>query len=108
MLHLFEEILSGLVINKKRMMENVFSGGGLVFSQRVLLLLTSKMPSREKAYKTVQSLAMQARSKGESFKELVQNSKEVSKYLSDKEIERCFDIAYFTKKTDYIIKRSLK
>jgi len=108
MLHLFEEILSGLVINKKRMMENVFSGGGLVFSQRVLLLLTSKMPSREKAYKTVQSLAMQARSKGENFKELVQNSKEVSKYLSDKEIERCFDIAYFTKKTDYIIKRSLK
>jgi len=108
MLHLFEEILSGLVINKKRMMENVFSGGGLVFSQRVLLLLTSKMPSREKAYKIVQSLAMQARSKGESFKELVQNSKEVSKYLSDKEIESCFDIAYFTKKTDYIIKRSLK
>ena len=108
MLHLFEEILNGLVVNKKRMRENVFAGGGLVFSQRVLLLLTSKMPSREEAYKTVQSLAMQARSKGESFKMLMQNSKEVSRYLSDKEIKNCFDIAYFTKKTDYIIKRSLK
>ena len=108
MLYLFEGILKGLVINKKRMRENVFAGGGLVFSQRVLLALTSKMPSREEAYKTVQSIAMKARDTGASFKEMTQNSPQVKEYLSDKEIEDCFDVSYFTRNADYIIKRALK
>jgi adenylosuccinate lyase len=108
MLHLFETIIKNMVINKKRMYENVFAGGGLVFSQRVLLALTSKMPSREAAYRTVQAPAMKARDTGKSFKELIWNSADVRKYLSENEIESCFDAAYYTKKADYIIKRALK
>jgi len=104
----FEGILKGLVINKKRMKENVYSGGGLVFSQRVLLALISKMPSREEAYKTVQTLAMKARNTGGSFYDLVSGSSEIGGFLSEKEIEDCFDVGYFTKKSDYIIRRAVR
>jgi adenylosuccinate lyase len=107
-LHLFEGVLTNLVVNTKKMRENVYLGGGLVFSQRMLLALTAKMPSRELAYKTVQTLAMQAREQGKNFKDLISNSPEVKRVLTAKEIEKCFDITFFTKKTDYIIRRALK
>lgn len=108
MLYLLEGILRGLIVNKKRMYDNLFAGGGLVFSQRVLLALTLKMPSREEAYKLVQSMAMKARSKGYSFKELVYNSPVVQKYLSSDEIESCFDVKYYTRKVALILKRALE
>ncbi|RKX20537.1 MAG: adenylosuccinate lyase [Candidatus Zixiibacteriota bacterium] len=108
MLYLLEGILRGLVVNKKRMYVNVFTGGGLVFSQRVLLALTLKMPSREEAYKLVQSMAMKAHSKNYSFKELVCNSSVVKRYLSNDEIESCFDVKYYTRKAAFILKRALE
>ncbi|MCP4581359.1 MAG: adenylosuccinate lyase [candidate division Zixibacteria bacterium] len=107
-LSLFESVLKGLVVNVKKMKENVYLGGGLVFSQRILLTLTAKMTSREQAYKTVQTLAMRARDNNESFKELVKSSPEVKRYMSDDEIEECFDVTFFTKMADVIIKRALK
>jgi len=107
-LHLFESILTNLVVNTKKMRDNVYLGGGLVFSQRVLLALISRMASREAAYKTVQSLAMQARNQGKNFKDLVSNSPDVRSALTAKEIEECFDVVFFTKRTDTIIRRALK
>ena len=107
-LDLFEGILTNLVVNTKKMRDNVYLGGGLVFSQRVLLALISRMPSRETAYKTVQSLAMKARDQGEIFKDLVINSADVKRVMTTKEIEECFDVAFFTKRTDTIIRRALK
>jgi len=108
MLYLFESIMRGLVVDTARMRENVFVGGGTVFSQRVLLLLTARMPSREDAYKEVQTLAMKARSKGGDFRKLVANSPTVRQYLSRADIDDCFDPSYFTRYADYIIKRALK
>ena len=108
MLHLFESIMRGLVVNTARMRENVFAGGGIVFSQRVLLLLTARMPSREDAYKEVQTLAMKARSKGGDFRKLVAASPTVRRYLTDADIDKCFDPSYFTRYANYVIKRALK
>ncbi len=106
-LSLIERILTGMVVNTKRMKENLWMGGGLVFSQRILLALISRMPSREKAYLIVQSLAMTARKENRSFRELVENSTEVAEILSEKEIEDCFDVNYFTKRINGVIKRAL-
>jgi len=107
MLFLFENILSGLVVNEKRMRENVYARGGLVFSQRVLLALTSKMPSREEAYRVTQTIAMKVIEENGDFKEMVSRSPEVKKYLSDKEIDSCFDIGYYLKHVPKIMKRAL-
>ena len=106
-LSLVEEILSNIVVNERRMTQNVWMGGGLVFSQRLLLALTSKMPSREEAYRVVQTLAMTARKEESSFMELVKKSPEVNQYLSAKEVDDCFDVKYYTKRIDSVIKRAL-
>jgi len=108
MLHLFENILSGITINKKRMEENVYANGGVVFSQRLLLALTPKMPSREEAYRVVQTLAMKAVQNGKGFKDLVLASPEIGLYLTPREVDGCFDIDYYTKRVTFILRRALK
>jgi adenylosuccinate lyase len=101
----FIEVLKGLVINEKRMLENIYFRGGVVFSQRLLLKLTGPVCSREKAYRMVQRNAMAAVEGRGLFNELVQHDKEIHQHLSDAEINSCFDISYYTKNVSKIFKR---
>jgi len=108
MLDKLSSVLSNLRVNTGRMKQNLESTHGLIFSQRVLLALTAKMPSRERAYKVVQTIAMKSWNTGTSFKSLLKSSPAVKKYLSSKEIDTLFDISYYTRRADLIIGRALK
>jgi len=104
----FNDLLQGLVINDKRMLENIYYRGGLVFSQRLLLKLTGPVGSREKAYRMVQRNGMKAAEGHGLFKELVRNDREVAQYLKEAEIDECFDLTYYTKNVDKVFKRVFK
>ncbi len=104
-LYKFIGLMSGLVINKERMLENIYFRGGLVFSQRLLLKLTEAIGSREKAYRIVQKHGLAAIEKKLSFKEAVLKDKEISKYLKKNEIENCFELKPFVRNVDKIFKR---
>lgn len=104
-LHKFIGLMSGLVINKERMLENIYFRGGLVFSQRLLLRLTETIGSREKAYRIVQKHGLAAIEKKISFKEAVLKDKEISKYLKKNEIEKCFELKPFVRNIGKIFKR---
>ncbi len=54
------KVLGGLEVRPDRMLRNLEFGGGVVFSQRVLLALVDAGMSREDAYVIVQKAAMQA------------------------------------------------
>lgn len=101
----FIELLSGLVINEKRMLENIYYGGGLVFSQRLLLKLTGPTGSREKAYGMVQDAAMNAAEGHGLFRDLVRADSEIKSYLSPAEIDECFELDYYMKNVDKVFKR---
>jgi adenylosuccinate lyase len=101
----FIDVLKGLVVNEKRMLENIYYGGGLVFSQRLLLKLTGPVGSRETAYRMVQRHALLAAEGKGGFRDLVKNDKEIMKYLKLSEIDGCFDLAYYTKNVDKIFRR---
>ncbi|MFH1688128.1 MAG: adenylosuccinate lyase [bacterium] len=101
----FIDLLRGLVINEKRMMENIFYRGGVVFSQRLLLRLTGPVGSREVAYRIVQRNAMAASEGKGLFRELVKHDPEVRRHLGEAEIDRCFDLEYYTKNVGKIFKR---
>jgi adenylosuccinate lyase len=58
MVHRLYRLLSGLVIDEARMMENLGSSHGLVFSQPVLLALVAAGKTRDEAYRIVQRAAM--------------------------------------------------
>ncbi|RKX22438.1 MAG: adenylosuccinate lyase [Candidatus Zixiibacteriota bacterium] len=101
----FIELLKGLVVNEKRMLENIYFRGGIVFSQRFLLRLSGKVGSRDKAYRMVQKNGMLAADGKGSFKELIKNDREIAHYLSSKEIDDCFSLDYYTKNVNKIFKR---
>ncbi len=101
----FIEILKGLVVNEKRMIENIYYGGGLVFSQRLLLALAPKVGSRDKAYRLVQRNAMKAAAGSGRFRELVKKDKEITEHMSEAEIDKSFELGYYTKHVDAIFKR---
>ena len=101
----FLEILKGLVVNEKRMLENIFYRGGIVFSQRLLLKLTGPVGDRDKAYRLVQRNAMAAQAGRGLFRDLVHHDKEITGFLSQAEIDESFDLAYYTKHVDKIFRR---
>ncbi|MEW6411610.1 MAG: adenylosuccinate lyase [Candidatus Zixiibacteriota bacterium] len=101
----FNELLKGLVVNEKRMIENIFFEGGVVFSQRLLLKLTGPVGSRDKAYRMVQRSAMAAHSGKGMFRDLVKKDAEIRGFLSEAEIDSCFDLSYYTRNVGKIFKR---
>ncbi len=101
----FIELLKGLEINEKRMLENIYFRGGIVFSQRLLLKLTEKIGSREQAYKIVQNHGLAALEDGKSFRESVLKDKVVGKYLKKPDIEECFELDYYLQNVDKIFER---
>ena len=108
MLARINEIISGLNVYPENMKENIFKFGGVVFSQTVLLKLVEKGLEREVAYKMVQKDAHVAWNKKDGdFKKNLLTDKEVLKYLSQKEIEECFDPARHLKHVDTVFKRVL-
>jgi len=98
-------VIEKLLIYPANMQKNLDRLGGLVHSQRLLIALTQKGASREDAYKLVQRNAMPVwRGEGE-FMTLLKADKDVTKYLSDAEIEEQFDLGYHFKHVDTIFAR---
>ncbi len=101
----FSDLLRGLFINDKRMLENIYYRGGIVFSQRLLLKLAAPAGSRDRAYRMVQRNAMMAHEGKGQFRELVKRDKEIRSFLSEAEIDSCFDLTYYTKNVGKIFRR---
>jgi adenylosuccinate lyase len=98
-------VIEKLLIYPANMQKNLDRLGGLVHSQRLLIALTQKGASREDAYKLVQRNAMPVwRGEGD-FQTLLKADKDVTKYLSDAEIEEQFDLGYHFKHVDTIFAR---
>jgi adenylosuccinate lyase len=93
MLRTTSRILRGLQVDKERMIENLNSGGGIVFSGRVLLALIESGMTRDDAYGIVQAAAMRAWEGDEDFRELLEEDEDVRERLGD-DLDDLFDPAY--------------
>ena len=105
MLNRYEKVLSTLVVNEKKMLDNIYLTKGIIFSGRVLNKLLKKVNSREVAYDLIQELTFKAFNEQINFKTLLLDSKDIRKYLTENEIEECFTIDYYMKNIDVIYKR---
>jgi adenylosuccinate lyase len=61
--------------------------------------------TRQNAYRLVQSLAMESWHSGKEFYQLVKESAQVRKILSDEEIDACFDLNRHLRHVDTIFAR---
>ena len=100
-------VIDKLVVYPERMQKNLDRMGGLIHSQRVLLALTQAGLSREESYSLVQRNAMKVwESDGQqSLLELLKADSDLSKRLSDEELDGLFDLGYHLKHVDTIFAR---
>ena len=105
MLTKFDKIMENLLVYPEKMKRNLDKTAGMIFSGRLLLKLSEKASSKEEAYQIVQDNAMRAWKKNENFMGLIKNDKRVKKYLTEEEIEECFNLDYYLRNIDYIFKR---
>lgn len=105
MLNRFSGVVEKLTIFEDNMHDNIYKTFGLTFSQRVLHKLIDTGMSREKAYDTVQPLAMKAWKEKTMFRDLVEADETVQENLTEEEIEEAFDLDHHTRNVDRIFKR---
>jgi adenylosuccinate lyase len=98
-------IVERLTVSPERMAENLDRTYGLVYSQRLLLLLIDRGLSREAAYDAVQPLAMQAWRERRSFRAIVEQAPALTAHLSAADIAAAFDPAYHLAQVDEIFER---
>jgi len=92
MLREMQDIVSNLEVYPKNMLKNLNIYGGVIFSQKVLLLLVEKGLSREKAYRLVQKNAHQAwNNQNGNFKQNIERDKEIMNIIDQSDLEECFN-----------------
>jgi adenylosuccinate lyase len=105
MLDRFARIMENLVVFEDNMKANIDRTHGLVFSQRLLLMLIEKGLSREESYDMVQPLAMQAWQDQRSFKVMALADSVLANHLTPSEVESAFDLDHHTRQVDVIFTR---
>ena len=106
MLNRMKGILENIVVFEDQMMANIYRTNGVIFAQRVMNALIDKGFVREKAYDTVQPIAMKAMSMGASYQDLLKEDPTVMGALSEEELDSCFTLDYYFKNIDHIYKRN--
>ena len=101
------EILAGLLVYPDRMRANLDRTRGLVYSQRVLLALTTAGLAREKAYAIVQRHAMDAWKAEPDLKARLLGDSEVTRVVDRASLERCFEPEHFVRHVGHIFDRVL-
>jgi adenylosuccinate lyase len=106
MLQLATRVVRGLRVDAGRMRENVDWGGGLVFTQRLMTALIDGAGwPRERAYRTVQALALRAREGEAPFRDLVRRDQEMGAALDGARLAEVFDAAAYTRHVDETYRR---
>ena len=97
-------VIKNIVVNKKNIKANLDKLNGLIYSQRILLMLTQKGVSREDSYDIVQKNASKSWDNQSDFKEIILSDKEIMEILTKEEVDELFSLDYHMKNVDYIFK----
>jgi adenylosuccinate lyase len=105
MLHRLTRMVKTLVVYPDHMLENLHRLKGLIFSQQVLLKLSSAGLGRQEAYELVQKNALKVWDSGREFKALLQGDPEIRRHLSESDLEELFSLDYHLKHVEDVFER---
>ena len=98
-------IIKNMAVYPDNMRSNLAKTKGLIFSARILVEIEKRGIERRKAYDIIQRCAMNVWNKGMNFKEALWTDKDFMKVVKPREIEKFFDLNYYTKHVDKIFKK---
>jgi adenylosuccinate lyase len=107
LLHKTEQLIAKLLVYPARMLKNLESTGGLIFSGQLLLDLAESGMSREDAYRLVQAHAMNSWKNDLTFRDEVAKVPEITARLSPEKLARAFDYKRQLANVDAIFNRVL-
>jgi adenylosuccinate lyase len=105
MLHKMASLVDGLVVYPERMLENLNTTGGLIFSGQLLLALTQAGVARETAYEWVQRNARKVWDESKDFHSLVSEDQDIAAHLSEAQIDAVFSLDTYLRNVDQIFAR---
>jgi adenylosuccinate lyase len=105
MLSKMAALVSQMRVFPERMLRNLESTKGLVFSGQLLQDLVEKGMPRDDAYKALQENAMAAWESETSFRERVEKDLRITKYLNEKELAQTFDLQRQLRNVDKLFAR---
>src|SRR5277367_2158700 len=105
LLHKTANLIDTMFVYPQRMLANLESTRGLIFSGQLLLDLVESGVSREDAYRLVQSHAMRAWRENLDFREQILNDPEIRGRVPKAKIDRAFDLKRQLKNIDKIFAR---
>jgi adenylosuccinate lyase len=100
-------LIEKLLVYPARMLKNLESTGGLIFSGQLLLDLAESGMSREDAYRLVQSHAMNSWKNDLTFREEIAKVPEITARLTPEKLARAFDYNRQLANVDAIFSRVL-
>ena len=103
-----DNIIKNLLVYPKNMEKNLNLLGGLDKSQDLLLSLTKKGVSRQKAYSIIQKCAMASWNNKNNFEEILLKNKEFRKYFSENELKKIMIKNDKIEKIAWIFKNKVK
>ena len=101
-------ILDNMVVYPKKMLENLNSTNGLIFSQELMLELTKTGLSREKSYKMIQTYAKKCFAENLDLFNIIQSDKYIMKNISTKKLKTIFSYSKHFKNVNLIFRRVFK
>jgi adenylosuccinate lyase len=100
------DVIAHLRVHPERMRSNLEAGGGLLFSQSVLLALTEAGLPRDEAYAIVQEHAMRTIEEGVPFRDALARDPRVTSRLDRAKLDACFDLERFLRSVDTLFERA--
>jgi adenylosuccinate lyase len=100
------DVLGRLQVHEANMRRNLEAGGGLVFSQRVLLALTGAGLARDQAYALVQKHALAALDGAQDFRGALAADPCVAEKLPPERLAACFALDDYLKSVDALFARA--
>jgi adenylosuccinate lyase len=98
--HVALRIVNGLVVDEKRMRENIDLTYGAIFSQRILLKLVEQGMVRDDAYRIVQEAAQKAWDERTPLRNLLAARDDL-----DLDLDELFDLGHYTRHATEIVSR---
>lgn len=102
------EVFSNLVIRSENMTRNLESSQGMIMAESIMIALTRRGMGRQEAHEAVRKASMSALARGQSLREVLSGSKEISMYLSSEDLSAAMDPENYLGSAPQIVDETVK
>jgi|TARA_B100000959_G_scaffold8728_1_gene8736 adenylosuccinate lyase len=103
-----DRVLSGLVVNRAKMKENIESQNGLIMAEKVMLELVDRGMPRDIAHEVLRSASMIAVDSGSNLEAVCRDSESIMDLFNEDEISGLFEPESHLGSSEQIVNRSIE